>query len=137
MIKSLFTSIADIILGGSKSAAQPAQSKPELSKPLPEILFYPVLFANGRDDDSEALKAFYENRPYVFQGKLFEPTRDERVLEGLQLRISADAVVFIKDGRVKDYVGDTRGKTLTVSVSHGLHRCVARCSICMSAKVQP
>lgn len=133
MMEHLLKRVARLFLGAAP-VVDAAHSEPA-KKPLPDILFYPVLFANGRDDDSDALKAFFENRPYIFQGKLFEPTRDERVLEGLNLRISADAVVFIKDGRVKDYFGDTRGKALTASVSHGLNRCITRCSIQLSAKV--
>ncbi len=41
--------------------------------PAREIIlppFHPIIFANGRDDDTEGLKAFIEARPVIHAGRL-------------------------------------------------------------------
>ena len=127
-MKSLLSRIADVLLGGPSRQAQ---------KPLPEILFYPVIFANGRDDDAEGLKAFFENRPYIFGSNLYGPTAGPRRLANLHLTISKKSIVFIKDGRVHFIYGCPSGDALTVSISHGFDRHVNSCRITLGAKVQP
>lgn len=127
-MKSLLSRIADILLGGPARRPQ---------KPLPEILFYPVIFANGRDDDAEGLKAFFENRPYIFGGNLYGPTDGPRRLVNLHLTLSKNSIVFIKDGRVHFIYGCPSGDALTVSISHGLDRHVHSCRVTLGAKVQP
>lgn len=120
--------VCNFVLGGP---ARPSE------KPLPEILFHPVIFANGRDDDSEGLKAFFENRPYILGGDLCAPTAGPRRLVNLHLTLSKTAIVFIKDGRVDFIYGCPSGDALTVSISHGFDRHVNSCRITLGAKVQP
>ncbi|QCM10072.1 hypothetical protein CFBP6625_06705 [Agrobacterium tumefaciens] len=127
-MKNLLTRIADLILGGPSRRSQ---------KPLPEILFHPVIFANGSDDDAEGLKAFFENRPYIFGGDLYGPTAGPRRLVNLNLTLSKTAIVFIKDGRVHFIYGCPSGDALTVSISHGFDRHVNSCRITLGAKVEP
>ncbi|WP_407815701.1 hypothetical protein, partial [Staphylococcus aureus] len=85
-MKSLLSRLANLLLGGPARHPQ---------KALPEILFYPVIFANGRDDDAEGLKAFFENRPYILGGDLYLPTAGPRRLVNLHLTLSKTAIVFI------------------------------------------
>lgn len=127
MMKSLLSRIADVFLGAPSRQVQ---------KPLPEILFYPVIFANGRDDDSEGLKAFFENRPYIFGGDLYGPTAGPRRLVNLHLTLSKNSIVFIKDGRVHFIYGCPSGDALTVSISHGFDRHIHSSRITLGAKVE-
>lgn len=127
-MKSLLSRFANLLLGGQARRPQ---------KPLPEILFYPVIFANGRDDDSEGLKAFYENRPYIFRGKVYEPSCEPRRLVGLDFSLSCDGVVFINNGRVCGGFGACCGKVLSISVSHGLTRSIEYGKVTLSIPVKP
>lgn len=127
-MKRLLSRIADLVMGGPVS--QPA-------KPLPEILFYPIIFANGRDDDSEGLKAFYENRPYILRGKLYQPSTSPRRLVGLNIALSCDGIAFIREGRVCAGFGRSDGKLLSVSVSHGVLRSLDFCNFTLGIPVKP
>lgn len=119
--------VFDFVLGGPARRPQ---------RPLPDILFYPVIFANGRDDDSEGLKAFFENRPYIFNGDVYGPTAGPRRLVNLHLTLSKNAIVFIKDGRVHFIYGCPSGDALTVSISHGFDRHIHSSRITLGAKVE-
>lgn len=126
-MKRLISRIADLVMGGPL---------PKPSKPLPEILFYPVIFANGRDDDTEGLKAFYENRPYILRGETFMPSDQPRRLIGLDFTLSCHGIAFIKDGRVVAGFGCSHGTILSISVSHGLSRSTNYCSYALGSRVR-
>lgn len=120
--------LARVYLGGAPYRPQ---------KRLPEILFYPVIFANGRDDDSEGLKAFYENRPYIFRGKVYQPTTDPRTLDGIELRLSHGAIGFLENGRLAATIGYPCLNMLAIDMSHGLARCVSHSRVHLNSKVLP
>jgi hypothetical protein len=123
--------IANLLLGGPKP--------PEKKKPLPEILFLPVIFANGRDDDTEGLKAFFENRPVMFRGEILTP--GPHTIFGVDVAVSCLVIEMTIDGRVMERHGipcpvPDRHK-LVVDVSHGVARRLGHARILVGLQVQP
>lgn len=96
MIDGLLTAVVRMLSGGRVKAP---------AKPLPEILYMPVLFANGRDDDGPALKAFWENQPFMFQGRVYEPSLTPKVLPLERVCFSAHSVVIRRMGKTDDVIG--------------------------------
>lgn len=109
------------------------------SKPLPEILYVPTIFANGRDDDSEGIKAFFSGQAYVLGGVIRPAGTDARVLAGCHLRFSATTLAFRHQGRVVELhgIGDLRDNALIFDVmERGLRR-LSGCRIRLGCEVQP
>ncbi|MBV2183770.1 MAG: hypothetical protein KUL88_04410 [Rhizobium sp.] len=125
--------LADLLLGGPARPAPPAAAP----KPLPEILFVPVIFANGRDDDMEGVKAFLEHRPVMLAGRLIAPENNTARLEGLHLRFSCGQLVLMHDRCVVQVVGFPMGRTIMVHVPPQSQRSIYRCEMTMNAPVQP
>lgn len=89
-MKRILRHLGDFLFGGPRP--RPPE-KPQ--KPLPEILFIPVIFANGRDDDTEGVKAFLEHRPVMLAGRLIAPENNKARIEGLSLRFSCGQLVLM------------------------------------------
>ncbi|MFN7010068.1 MAG: hypothetical protein ACK4PN_08545 [Allorhizobium sp.] len=114
-----------------------APAEPAAPRPLPEILFTPVIFANGRDDGSEGVKAFFEHRPVVLDGRLI-PTDDMAAkLTGLTLRFRHGRIVFRVCGRIREVVGFDDGTSLIVDVPANSTRFIDHCKMQMNVRVQP
>lgn len=96
MVAVVLKRVLDLLMGGPVRAAR---------KPLPEFLTLPVLFANGRDDDGPALKAFWENQPFMFRGRVYRPSQSPKVLPLERVCLSAHSVVVRRGGRVVDVLG--------------------------------
>ncbi len=127
-LNRLLNALGNLILGG------PAR-KPK--KPLPEILFCPVIFANGRDDDTEGLKAFFENRTVVYAGRYVPAGNHELVCEDVRIRCSS---FWLRAG--SDLVGiigipQPGAPIEVVDVSHGAHRILTCKNMHINAPVQP
>lgn len=107
-------------------------------RPLPEILFYPVIFANGRDDDTEGVKAFYENKPVMMDGRLI-PAGKPCVLRGHEFRFFVSGFWFTSNGRMLDYKGFVEpGRPIArCEVSHGVQRMITHSSFDFGAEVRP
>lgn len=121
----LLNAIGNIILGG-----------PRPKKPLPEVLFYPVIFANGRDDDTEGVKAFYENRPVILKGEVIRP--GPRTISNMELSLSVSAIWFSDHGRMFHMQGFIAPgfPIVQVEVGHGVQRTIAHCTVGFGLKVQ-
>ena len=131
-MKTIFKRLGLFIFGGPTRPAPPSPQKP-----LPEILFIPVIFANGRDDDTEGVKAFLEHRPVMLAGRIIGPENNTARLEGLNLRFSCGALVLMLDRCVVQVVGFPMGRTIMVEVPPQTQRCILRCEMAMNAPVQP
>lgn len=133
MKKPLMRRLADLLLGGPARPAPPAAAP----KPLPEILFIPVIFANGRDDDSEGLKAFLEHRPVMLDGRLICPQDNDARIEGLILVLRHGRVVCRVNGRVVQVLGFSMGSVMFIDVPEGSARRIERCDMAVNVQVQP
>ncbi len=133
MSKPFIKRLSDLLFGGPVREAPPAAP----SKPLPEILFVPVIFANGRDDDTEGVKAFLEHRPVMLAGRLIAPENNTARLEGLNLRFSCGQLVLMLDRCVVQVVGFPMGRTVMINVPPNCKRCIDRCEMNMNVPVQP
>lgn len=121
----------DFLMGGQVPTAP--------QKPLPEILTVPRIFANGRDDDSEGVKAFFAGKPYVFGDVLSPAGTDFRLLTGCSLRFSATTLGFRHQGRIVEVygVGDLVRDVLIIDVmGPGLRR-ISGCYLSLGCEVQP
>lgn len=96
MVAVVLKRVLDLLMGGPVRAAR---------KPLPEFLTLPVLFANGRDDDGPALKAFWENQPFMFRGQVYKPSRSPKVLPLERVCFSAHSVVVRCGGEIVNVQG--------------------------------
>lgn len=130
-MKRLVRRLGDFLFGG---APRPPE---EPQKPLPEILFIPVIFANGRDDDTEGVKAFLEHRPVMLAGRVIAPENNTAQLEGLNLRFSCGSLVLMLDRCVVQVVGFPMGRAIMVKVPPQTQRYILRCEMNMNAPVQP
>jgi hypothetical protein len=126
-MKKPLKKLVDFLMGGE------VPERPR--KPLPEVLFLPVLFANGRDDDGEAVRAFLENRPFIFQGQVIAPGVVPSSLQGLVLTFSAHGI-DIDGEHGKGMVGFPGGKRLKVA-PRGPLRQLRHCTMGFGAPVQP
>jgi hypothetical protein len=133
MIWSLLAqAAAKFFLGG------PAKRPTQLRRgPLPEILTMPVIFANGRDDDTEGVKAFLENRRLIYRGAVIQP--GDHTLKSTALCFSVCAIFVKAGGQIVGVIGyPAPGQPIaTVDVSHGAHRCVESDVLRFGCKVQP
>lgn len=133
MSRPFIKRLSDLLFGGPVRATPPAAP----SKPLPEILFVPVIFANGRDDDSEGVKAFLEHRPVMLAGRLIGPQSNTAQVEGLNLRFSSGRLVLCVNGHVVQSMGFFSGSGLIINVPPDSKRCIRRCEMYMNVPVQP
>lgn len=133
MSKPFIKRLSDLLFGGPVPTTPPAAPQ----KPLPEILFVPVIFANGRDDDSEGLKAFMEHRPVMLDGRLIPPLDNAARIEGLSLLLSHGRIVCRRNGHVTFVRGFHFGTALFVDVPEGSARRIQRCDMGLNAPVQP
>lgn len=125
------------LVEGLRRRATPAAAAPAAPKPLPEILFTPVIFANGRDDDSEGVKAFFEHRPVVLDGRLIPADDMAAKLTGLTLRFCHGRIVFRVCGRIREVAGFADGTPLIVDVPANSSRSIERGEMNMNVRVQP
>ncbi len=125
------------LVEGLRRRATPAAAEPAAPKPLPEILFTPVIFANGRDDDSEGGKAFFEHRPVVLDGRLIPSDDMAAKLTGLTLSFRHGLIVFRVCGRIREVAGFADGTTLIVDVPANSTRSIRGGELNMNVRVQP
>jgi len=104
--------------------------------------FHPIIFANGRDDDGPGIKAFYEGRPVICQGREIGP--GDNVLEGLRLSVSCALIEFRRDGAVVEVIGYPgrgraagRGGILVIDVQPGTRRLMSHCTLLFGLRVEP
>ncbi|WP_313193075.1 hypothetical protein [Shinella zoogloeoides] len=104
--------------------------------------FHPIIFANGRDDDGPGIKAFYEGRPIICQGREIGP--GDTVLRDLKLSLSCVAIQFRRGGAVVETVGfplharpSARGGILTIDVQPGSRRMMSHCTFLFGLRVEP
>lgn len=104
--------------------------------------FHPIIFANGRDDDGPGIKAFFEGRPVICQGKEIAPGPQD--LTALSLSLSCVAIEFRRDGRVLETAGFPflagpagRGGTLVIEVAPGNRRTMSHCTLHFGLRVEP
>lgn len=128
MIHGLGNYLANLLFGG-------LVCKPE--KPLPEILTMPVIFGNGRDDDTEGLRAYIENRPVIWQGSIVQPGDCE--LHIRTLRLSVCAIWLVADGKTVGVVGFILPDRpiMTCSVAHGCRRAFYGELVKFNCEVEP
>lgn len=134
-MKRLISRLGDFLFGGP--APSPQRPAP---KPLPEILFTPVIFANGRDDDADGFKAFLENRPVILRGTLIPPDvkgGKACTLRGLNLRFSCGSIELVAGGDVVQRIGFSGGRNLVVFVDPDIPRCVVGGCYRFNAEVEP
>ncbi len=117
----------------------------QAEKPVRQVVlppFHPIIFANGRDDDTEGLKAFWENRPVTLRGIEISPG-EAFVLKGLELRLSCAAFRFNVHGRhvaVIGYGGCAAlgfGRMVDVDASHQATRTLSHCNLAFNCPVEP
>ncbi|MFK0330886.1 hypothetical protein ACIQUB_07160 [Rhizobium sp. NPDC090275] len=124
--RSVVAFLADLILGGAPP-----------KKPLPEIFFCPVIFANGRDDDTEGLRAFFENRPVMCRGEMVPHGHVNLRVDDLRLSVSS---IWLRSGeQIVGVLGSPApGRPIaTVDVGHGFFRTIEGRSIGVNCPVQP
>lgn len=124
----------DFLMSGPVPEAEPRQIV------LPP--FHPVIFANRRDDDTEGLKAFWENRPVIYAGEEIKPDQ-ARTLVGLDLRLSCVAMFIHKGERLVEIAGYPMfadrpgcGGTVHVHIDHDVKRRLGRCSMTFNCPVE-
>lgn len=127
----------DFLMGGPAPAAEP----PRKEIVLPP--FHPIIFANGRDDDTEGLRAFWENRPVIYAGEEIKPDQG-RELVGLRLRLSCAAVFITKDQRLVEIFGYPTlagrhgcGDAAHVHIDHDVKRRLNHCGLTFNCPVEP
>lgn len=133
MSKPFMKRLSNLLFGGPVPTTPPAAP----SKPLPEILFVPVIYANGRDDDSEGLKAFLEHRPVIFDGRLIGPEHNEARLDVKALRLRYSHVVFFKGSVVIYVLGYPLCRTLEIHSPESSKRFFRCEDMTLNAPVQP
>lgn len=128
MIDGLFAVLANLFFGGP--VHKPA-------KALPEMLTMPVIFGNGRDDDTEGLRAYIENRPVIWRGDIIPP--GDCTLHVETLRLSVCSVWFVANGKLVGHMGfPVPGKpVLTCSIAHGCKRGIQGSEIHFGCEVEP
>lgn len=133
-VKAKLKRFVDFLMGGPVPGAKPSQIV------LPP--FHPVIFANGRDDVTEGLKAFWENRPVIFAGEEIKPGQD-RDLIGLELRLHCTAVLAVHGDRVVNAIGwripplGVAPREIRVSTDHGVKRRLLHCGLTFNCPVEP
>ncbi|ASY69364.1 hypothetical protein [Sinorhizobium fredii] len=133
-VKSKLKRVVDFLMGGPVPEPKPREIV------LPP--FHPIIFANGRDDDTEGLKAFWENRAVIYAGEEIKPGQS-RELVGLELRLHCTAILAVHGDRVVDGLGwriPPQGVTpreIRVSTDHGVKRVLKGCGLTFNCPVMP
>ena len=134
-MKSKLKWFVDLLMGGPAAEPHPKEIV------LPP--FHPIIFANGRDDDTEGMKAFWENRPVIYAGEEIKPDQ-ARELVGLNLRFSCTAIYVHKGERLVEIAGYPMlvgrpgcGNAVHVHIDHDVKRRIGRCSLTFNCPVEP
>lgn len=128
--RSAFRRMADFFLGGPVS--QPQSRQREIVLPP----FHPIIFANGRDDDTEGLKAFIEGRPVMLFGRQVQA--GDAVLEDVTLRLRCLRLeVFDGAGKLRETLGFPFGPAVRVVKDNDWHRMLRRCTLEFGCPVEP
>jgi hypothetical protein len=134
-VKSKLKRFVDFLMGGSVPEAKPREIV------LPP--FHPIIFANGRDDDTDGIKAFWENRPVIYAGEEIKPDQG-RELVGLRLRFSCTAIFIHKGERLVEIAGYPTlvgqpgcGHVAHVHIDHDVKRRLNHCGMTFNCPVEP
>lgn len=97
--------------------------------------FHPIIFANGRDDDTDGIKAFLEGRPVMHAGKLIES--GDHKLRGLELQLRCNGfLVQLPDGAAI-VVGGFSPPVEVVIVRHRWQRHIVASDMYWNQRVRP
>jgi len=133
-MKLMLRKLADLFLGGAVQVAPPAAPAREIQLPP----FHPIIFANGRDDDTEGLKAFFEGRPVILFGRVIG--EGDAVLDDLELRSHATRFFMLNSkGHLEGVLGFpfSSGQAIKIDMRHNWQRTLRRCSLSFNCPVQP
>lgn len=97
--------------------------------------FHPIIFANGRDDDTEGLKAFIEARPVIHAGRLI--IEGNCILSGLTLRLRCNAMVVNLPSGKQLMIGGNCPPFEVIHARHGWTRQIVNSEIRWNQKVEP
>lgn len=97
--------------------------------------FHPIIFANGRDDDTDGIKAFLEGRPVMHAGKTIG--NGDCHLSGLELQLRCNGLlVHLPDGG-HAVIGGFRPPIEVVHVRHRWARRITASELYWNQRVRP
>lgn len=97
--------------------------------------FHPIIFANGRDDDTDGIKAFLEGRPVMHAGKTIG--NGDCQLSGLELQLRCNGLlVHLPDGGYA-VIGGFSPPIEVVHVRHRWARRITASELYWNQRVRP
>ncbi|MEY9718809.1 hypothetical protein [Sinorhizobium fredii] len=133
-MKSKLKWFVDFLMGGPAPEPQ--------GKEIVLPAFHPIIFANGRDDDTDGIKAFWENRPVIYAGEEIKPGQS-RQLVGLHLNFSCTAIFIHKGERLVEIAGYPMlvgrsgcSDAVHVHIDHDVKRRLGGCSLTFNCPVE-
>lgn len=97
--------------------------------------FHPIIFANGRDDDTDGIKAFIEARPVIYAGRLIG--KGNAHLKGLELQLRCNGLLVHMPDGTRIVIGGFHSPLEVVHVRHGWKRHISASELYWNQRVRP